>query len=374
MKKVRLNIIILIIVLLCMIGGCNKSTDPDNPDDITVSPSPTSDVAVTPTIPPATEPSAAPTAAPTASSTAEPTIIPTLTPEELSIYAYEKFLKNETGISFDRCMHKGFLEGTLYNQESEYTLSEVLDIITKYYLEGRKNTKIASINYNYIDCGKDGVNELALCFNGMEIYAQDDDSTLVYIIKYIDGKLYLCHYYETWARSYTSINEYGFIESYGSNAASNSGRSYSLIDKDGNWHPIVYIESEMDINQLSWSEELGQFPGAAEAKGISGGIQLDTILFNYDFKTYAEDNIERYYTFYVYDENWEPIEDVNLYTDSIYKEIFDEAKVPFITPDEANAMILDREENMGVTTEIKEGSILTWKTLDGDMFSDYVGR
>ena len=39
-----------------------------------------------------------------------------------------------------------------------------------------------------------------------------------------------------------------------------------------------------------------------------------------------------------------PIKDENLYTNSIYKEIFDEAKVPFITPDKMLALISEKEE------------------------------
>ncbi len=335
MKKMRLSIIISVITLICMISGCNRPVTPDD----------------------------APMASPTA--------VLTPTPEELSMDAYEKFLKNEAVISFDRYMHKGSLEGTLFKQGSEYTLSEILDIITKYYLEGRKNTKIAGIDYSYIDCGRDGVYELALCFKGMDIYAQDDDSTLVYIIKYADGKLYLCYYYETWARSRTTINEYGYIQSDGSGGASVNISDYGVIDKDGIWHPIVYIESESDINQLAWTDGLERLPEAAGARGITNIIQLDTICFDYN---YNDSDNECFYTFYVYDKNWEPIEDPGLYTNSIYKEIFDEANIPFITPDEANAMISEREEKVGATSEIKDGAEITWKALDEGMFSDYVGR
>ncbi len=110
----------------------------------------------------------------------------------------------------------------------------------------------------------------------------------------------------------------------------------------------------------------------AETKGITGGIEVNTICFynNED----AAGNKECFYTFYVYDDNMNPIKDANLYTNSIYKEIFDEAKVPFITPDEVSAMISKEDEKLGATDEIKEGQEMKWKTLSGDMFSEYVGR
>lgn len=296
------------------------------------------------------------------------------TEDRESMEAYKKFLKNETKVSFDRFMPKDYMAQALYKKGSEYTLSEVLDIVTAYYFEFSTNKKIEYIDYSYIDCGKDGVNELVLRFNGMDIYDEDDDSTLVYIIKYIDGKLSLCYYYETWARSDSTMNEYGYYQSGGSNGASNHKIEYSLIDKDGNMQFIVSIESELDINQLAWSDQLEQIPRVAETKGISGVIELETVCFNNNENEVRIGNIDWFFTFYVYDEDMEPIEDTNLYTNSIYKEIFDEASVSFITPDEISTMISEKEEKVGATAEIKEGAEMTWKVLSGNMFSDYMGR
>ncbi|GMQ57191.1 hypothetical protein AN1V17_15860 [Vallitalea sediminicola] len=188
MKKNKLLITILIIGLLLLISGCEKLKSVDDPKNLTTSmPSP-SDIIVD----------------------------PILTQEELSLQAYEKFMKNETKVSFDRFMPKDYFKGTLYKEGSEYTLSEVLDIVTAYYFENSTNKKIESIDYSYIDCGMDGVKELVLRFNGVDIYDEDDNSALVYIVKYIEEKLSLCYYYETWARSDSTLNEYGYYKSGGS--------------------------------------------------------------------------------------------------------------------------------------------------------------
>lgn len=340
MKRIILVVIILIIMLCLLIIGCKKNESLDNSEDLITSPIPTSTI----------------------------TAAPTLTKEEISMESYERFMKNETKVSFDRVMPKDYMNEALYKNGIKYTLSEILDIVTAYYFANSTNKRIEYIDYSYIDCGKDGVNELVLRFNGMDIYGSDDDSTLVYIIKCIDDQLFLCYYYETWARSYFTINEYGYCESGGSNGASNYMTEYSLIDSEGNWQFIVSIESELDINQLAWSDELGQIPKVAEKKGISGVIEVDTISFNNDEST------ANIYTFYVYDDNRKLIEDAYLYTNSIYKEIFDEALVPFVTPNEVSNMISEKEEKIGASNEIKEGKEIVWKTLDGNMFSDYVGR
>ncbi|GMQ57192.1 hypothetical protein AN1V17_15870 [Vallitalea sediminicola] len=96
---------------------------------------------------------------------------------------------------------------------------------------------------------------------------------------------------------------------------------YSLIDKEGNWTYIVSIESELDINQLAWSDELGQISKVVETKEISSEIEIDTICFNNNEYTVNSDEVgnkDYFYTFYVYDDNWELMEDAHLYTNSIY--------------------------------------------------------
>lgn len=363
MKNTKTVIISVIIASLLMFNGCKKATAPSDDQP-----------ALSPTITPASSPVASLAITKTPSDEE-------LSIEELSMDAYDKFLRNEAAISFDRFMPKGyfansdgFFKEPLFEQGQEYTLLEILERITAYYFEYSENKKINYIDYGYIDCGKDEVSDLILRFNGMNIDGQDDDSTLVYIIKYINGKLYLCYCFETWSRSESSINEYGYYTSSGSGGASNHITEYGLIDKDGNWQPIVSIESESDINN---SLQFNKLARLANAKGITNIIQVDTILFDYnDYSDIADepDDNEYFYTFYVYDENWNPIDDPNHYTDSIYKDIFDEAKIPFIAPKKLSTMIAEKEEVVGATAEIKNGAQVTWKALRGDLFSDYIEK
>jgi hypothetical protein len=161
MKRNKLVIITLIITLLLMISGCKKFESIDNPKELTTSPSPAAAITTAPTMTPAAGLSATPAIAPTAVPTVTP-IIPTPTPEELSMEAYEKFLKNEMKVSFDRFMPNNYSGDALYKKGNEYTLSEVLDVVTENYFTYSANKKIRYIDYSYIDCGKDGVNELVL--------------------------------------------------------------------------------------------------------------------------------------------------------------------------------------------------------------------
>jgi hypothetical protein len=347
-KKNKLMIVIAIIEVMLMISGCKSLNNTDSQTDL-AAPEPV-----------------------TSEATIETTTTPALSVEELSMEAYRKFLKNEMKVSFVRFTSKDDAGNAFYKKGSEYTLSEALSLVAADYFSHTANKKIRFIDYSYIDCGKDGVNELVLRLNGMDIYSEDDDSTLVYVIKYTEGKLVPCYYYETWARSNSELNQYGYLKSEGSGGASSHGYNYGLIDKAGNWQFIVSIQSELDINQLTWSDLLGQIPIIAETKGITDHIELDTIRFDNDSDDAG--NEECIYTFYVYDDNMTPINDANLYTNSIYKAVFDEAKVPFITPEDLSAMILVKEKSVGAAADIKNGAEITWEVLSGNMFSDYVGR
>lgn len=72
MKKNKLIIIILIIAVLLMISGCGKSEGVDNLKGLSNLPSTTPEIV--------------------------PTTAPTLTPEELSMEAYERFMRNEVKV------------------------------------------------------------------------------------------------------------------------------------------------------------------------------------------------------------------------------------------------------------------------------------
>lgn len=293
---------------------------------------------------------------------------------DLSMEAYENFLADEGTMSFERFMTKGYMGEDLFRSDKEYTFSEVLDVITEFYFQYSDDKRLESIDYGYIDCGNDGVKELVICFNGIDVYAANDSSTLVYVIKYIEGELALCYSYETWPRSYTEINEYGYYESAGSSGATNHSFESGIIDKDGNVKSIVYIESEFELYGLGWHEELSKLSEAAEGKEINDYFEVLRISFdrNGNDSFLGSNNGKEVYSFYIYDENFDEIEDDTLYTQSVYKDIFDEAGVSFVTPDEFENMILEKEEELGVTSKIKNGKEIEWEKVDSSLFSNYV--
>ena len=235
---------------------------------------------------------------------------------------YVRFLEGSEPLYFYSNQYE-YEEEYLFETNRGYTLSEIVDVLRENYGHYEGTPAVKSVAYSYIDCGKDGIKEMAIQFNGMNIYSPDDDSTVVYIIKNRKERLELCYVYETWARSYSSINEYGFYESAGSNGASNHGQSTGYIDATGTWNFIQYTEEEMDVNQLSWSDMFGAIPQVASTKTYEGMI----VFYTTHFEEMTADNynsLQRYATFDVIDAS---VNQAELYTSSVYKEIFDEAGV-----------------------------------------------
>ncbi|MBE5865944.1 MAG: hypothetical protein E7292_07010 [Lachnospiraceae bacterium] len=260
---------------------------------------------------------------------------------------YEAFLKNEA------LMYEHFVEGAT-DGDVGYSLSAIMDRFKETYY-GMQDAPV--VEYAYIDCGNDGVTELAVRFTGMGIYAPEDDSSVIYVIKEIDGQLELCYSYETWARSETRLNQHGYVTSGGSNGASNYGFSAGYIDGAGKWNYLYYMEEEADINQLTMNEQLKNLPVVAANKSYDGVIYVATTTFEEMVSQEAYLNTERFYAYYV------DGAEGDVYTDSVYKEIFDEAGVKFYLPEEIDSMILEKELSLGITEEIKNAPDISWEKL-----------
>ncbi len=263
---------------------------------------------------------------------------------------YEDFLEGNEKLYFDYSTIN-FPEATVVEG---MTLSELLESFPEQYwgLEGTPE-----VEYAYLDCGNDGETELAVRFVGMGIYSPGDDSSLVYIIKEIDERLELCYCYETWARSDTSINRYGYVTSGGSGGASNSGYGAGYIDAMGRWNYLYNTETEYDINQLSWSDDLKELPVVAMNKSYEGEIVVCTTTFEDMSSPEAYYNTERFYTYYAFGEAGD------IYAEGVVKEIFDEAGVKYYRPEEIDDMISQKEAALGITEEIRMASGLTWEKL-----------
>ncbi len=265
---------------------------------------------------------------------------------------YESFLKGEGKLYFNQYMPSGY-EAIQFEKTKGYTLSELLAVLKGKYTDVDIDMEI---DYAYLDCGNDGVEELAIRFNGISVEGPEI-STQVYVIKDIEEKLECCYYYETWSRSHTDINCYGYVTSSGSNGASNHGYDAGYIDADGKWNFIHYTEEEWNVGALDWNQKFGKLSEIAAGKQYEGYIVVTTTRFEEILTDEDFYHMKNYYAYYV-----DGVEG-DVYSDGIYKEIFDEAGVKTYRPEEIEAMISEKEISLGITEEIKQGKEISWETL-----------
>ena len=141
--------------------------------------------------------------------------------------------------------------GPTYDSQDGYTLDELTAAVKEGYEQS--NDKL-NVSFSYLDCGDDGIPELALEFKGLGLYNPEDDSTVVFIIKESGGKLYSYYHFETWARSSTEINEKGVISSFGSGGAAEHGGYEAFIDSTGHCKEVYYTwESGIEASDTTYS-------------------------------------------------------------------------------------------------------------------------
>lgn len=263
-------------------------------------------------------------------------------------YGTNVFNRNQEYISTEDEILKGIIESG-----EDYTLSEFRDKLNEFFNSEENylyEGEVRSIEYAYIDCGNDGVKELALKLVGP--FAEPTESTMTLIIKELEGKPELVYAFSCWSRSETTINKYGFISGSGSNSASNHGYDEAYINADGKYLYGFYEEEEYDAYAFGMLREHDDFDTDS----------LDNMLAVYTLRLDEYDSAspqQEYYSYNVYDSNtFEQVDVPNLYTDSKYKDIMDSFKdISFITMDEMKKMEKEKMESIGVTDEIRNAEV-----------------
>ncbi len=282
---------------------------------------------------------------------------------------YSEFLEGKGKLNFDYYMtnifkgtdHQTYVDDVIgyVPADGSYTVSELTDKLNE-ILHSEEDgfyadTDISSIEYAYIDCGKDGTKELVLSLGGPFV---EPESHLTLIIKDMDNKLEVVYAYATWSRSYTTINDYGFISGDGSNGASNHGWNAAYIDADGKYLYGYYEELEYDFASFALTKDHDEY----DLSQLEGNI----LTYSLRLEEYSEDAPNPdYYTFEVTTKDtYEEMDVPDLYTNSPYKDVVDSVHgCKFVTMDEYNQIKDDKIKSIGVTDEIMNGSEPEYKAL-----------
>lgn len=276
---------------------------------------------------------------------------------EKSMAAYEAFLNGDEILYFDH-FNRTFLDSSncedidLFESGGAYTFDEMRAIMTERFQKG--NSK-ADVNFEkaYIDCGCDGVSELA-------IYVSDTGSCDApineFIIKYLEGALQVCYITESYYRNTEMLaNTGGLISIYGAASAWEHVFANAVIDANGDYHFLWADDATYDFGHIE-----GYIPVSQAAYEHAEELPENIILHAYSFaSTYAASEDPDFYSLVMYDpETFEVIDSSELYEDgSLCHRIFDEAGAELVTPEEAARRIAAREAGFGVSEKMSAGTI-----------------
>ena len=137
---------------------------------------------------------------------------------------------------------------TALTNGSEYTLEDLRNSVNAAYEDGFEPgyMSVVEIDYAIIDCGNDGIPEMAVVVTG-DNEERSNTMNLYYIVKKIDGALCVVDQYESYYRSQGELNRYGVYHSFGSGSASLYAIDYRRVNAAGEPEFIYSYENELSM-------------------------------------------------------------------------------------------------------------------------------
>ena len=273
-------------------------------------------------------------------------------PVENPYAIYQRFLAGEEPLFFRKetyFSNDNFDNSFRAEANKPYQFYEICNMINIVCNSSAPVNELSSnISYAYIDCGADGMVELAILFHDLEDYYDPEDVTLV--IQAVDGRLEVCYdmqpyYRESWEIS----NMYGVI-AYGSNA----GTGYYVEDvgflrADGAYHMAYSMSEDYLFYEFGLPED---FPYE-----LSGDETVSLI-------TYSIGDRENHKDYYLLESYDYALGDSVIDLDKLSKAVADVTGMEFCSYEEIQDLIAARETEIGLTEEIKNGAEVEWILLD----------
>ena len=124
--------------------------------------------------------------------------------------------------------------------EQEYSYEEFKAAINEALADDFNETgmEIQNVSYGFIDCGNDGVSEMAIAVSANNKYGYNP-MTEYYILCKMNGYLMIVDSYESYYRSMGSLNKYGVYNVIGSGGAALSIASFERVNAEG-YHEFIY--------------------------------------------------------------------------------------------------------------------------------------
>ncbi len=279
---------------------------------------------------------------------------------------YEAFLSGNGELSFSYYMKNVYQDVTYKSYEDEflglceeigYTLPDLVKAFNNilasedYYSAGGE---ITYVGYAYVDFGNDDSNEMVLRLVGPFV---EPESELYLVAKEVNQELQVVYATTAWSRNYTYINEYGVIQSSGSNGATNHSWEVGTINAAGLYQFGCMGETEADLSMFAMNYGLGDLDFS--------NLENDVVIYMLRTEEPAADGKMQYYSYLIHDpETWDVIEDTDLYSDSDYTEALEQfTDVSFMDYEEMERLKEEKLNSIGITEEMLDGEELEYSQL-----------
>lgn len=288
---------------------------------------------------------------------------------DVAMLKYEAFLAGDEKVYVDKYDYIKRTEDGDYNYFGDYSCMTIEEFFKQVVVTERMGTTdfpFVSAQYAYIDCGMDGIKELA-----MKAVFEDEWDQLerYYVIKCVDDKLELTYMDESYYRAFLSINNLaGVVEENVSYGAASSGYKLGFLDADARYvldytreisYMAAYILTERFDDAIANTKEdysslyLRRY--AFEPEGVGNDF------YEYEKRTlYCAQKEE--------DEESNGVDFIE--NERIARTLFDYIGEELYSLDEIKDKISEREKSIGFSDEIKNAGEVVW--IDLELDNEYI--
>lgn len=252
---------------------------------------------------------------------------------------YDRFLNNELSVRIRDGVWHRYDEDKDVDKDRAWTFRDLQYMVHDYYLE--RTGLWPYVEYASLDCGGDGVEELAIRFVGVGIDLSGDDSDLTMVIACHDGTPEIVYARESWSRSQDLLQYHGGIRYYGSSGAMCQAFGRDYIDENGD------IQSVYGADQLSYT--VWDMKGYLKYDNREGD---DSSKYGATVITYEIG--EAYYS------TLEFGEEVSEQLCQEYRAYLEEHGENIVTEEEIKGLIEQRAEKLGIEKAWMEEEDLAW--------------
>lgn len=221
-------------------------------------------------------------------------------------------------------------------------MEDILKQLNPVYMEYEDDPRISHIEYTYLDCGNDGSKELAVKFDASTLV---NDTQIVFIIVYENGKLYLRHAYETWVRNRTDLDYYGYMKREGSGGLSGDYEE-AYLDKSGRKMTVYIWDYYLDTID---DEEL-----CREYDDDTDQVKL--LCWEYMIRDQT----------YLCFPDLDPVENAKFY------ELYEQKYEKLYTVEQLDELIAKRKTELKLNQKLPETKEPDWTVLENTSYRQYV--